>query len=243
MRRVRFRGPAGLVRSGEWTNQAIEFGGRRYDPEDVDILSPTDPTKVIVTGYNYPDLIERLGVRTPTHPRLFFKTPNTVVGHGATVTVPRGVTAVYEGELGVVVGRQCRNVPAEEAMSVVAGFTCVDDMAIDDDLEDDPGAVRTSGFDGATPIGPVIAPPEAVPDEPTLEVRVNGEVERTAAFADPLFSVADIVAEITRYITLEPGDVFTTGTPIEPGPVADGDRVEIEIEGIGTLEHDVETLD
>lgn len=242
MRRVRFRDPSGSPRTGEWTGSGIEFGGRQYDPSVVDILPPTEPSKVIVTGYNYPELIELLGVPTPSHPRLFFKTPNTVVGHGATVTVPRGVTAVYEGELGVVVGQQCKHVEPEDAAEVIAGYTCLNDMAIDDDLPDDPGAVRTSGFDAATPVGPVVVPPETLPDEPGLEVRVNGEVERSAAFADPLFSVGEIVAAITEFITLEPGDVFTTGTPIEPGPVGDGDRIEIEIKGIGTLEHHIETL-
>ena len=239
MRHVRFRDQSGNVKSGVWDENGIEFCGERYNVQDVEILPPIKPSKIIVTGFNYKDLIERLGVKIPQRPRLFFKTPNTIIAHGKVAIVPRGLSAVYEGELGVVIGKQCKNIKMEDARDYIAGFTCVNDMAIADHLEDDPGAVRKSGFDTATPVGPVMATKDLVPECPKMKIKVNGQTERSTDFSGQLFSAEEILAEITRYITLEPGDMFTTGTPIEPGAVSNGDMIEINIEGIGTLKHEV----
>jgi 2-keto-4-pentenoate hydratase/2-oxohepta-3-ene-1,7-dioic acid hydratase in catechol pathway len=171
---------------------------------------------------------------------LFLKPPNTLASHGATVTLPGGKERIdHEAELGVVIGTQARNVSRETAMDHVAGFTCVDDLSNRDDQREEQNWVRGKAFDGAAPIGPVLADPEHVPDDARVQARVNGETRQDGSRSQLIFSVPELVAEITTYLTLEPGDVISTGTPAGVGPLADGDRVEIEVEGVGTLAHDV----
>ncbi len=97
--------------------------------------------------------------------------------------------------------------------------------------------IRGKAFDGSAPIGPVVAPPDEVPDDATVELRLNGEVKQQSSRSEFIFSVPEIIEEITTYMTLEPGDIIITGTPAGVGPLSDGDRVEVEIEGVGTLEH------
>jgi 2-keto-4-pentenoate hydratase/2-oxohepta-3-ene-1,7-dioic acid hydratase in catechol pathway len=163
-----------------------------------------------------------------------------VAGHGDTIRLPAGKDRVdYEAEFGVVIGEQARNVPADEAWDVVAGFTAVNDVSNRDDQDREQNWVRGKAFDGAAPMGPVVADPEDVPADASIELRVNGEVKQHSSRAKFIFSVPELIAEITTYMTLEPGDVISTGTPAGVGTLADGDTVEIEIEGVGTLRHHV----
>lgn len=240
MRRARFRDPGGVERTGDWTDRGIECSGRVYDPTEVDVLPPTEPDKIIGVSTNhfelleaYPDLIEEL----PDRPRLFTKTPNTLSGHGDAVELLPDRRIEFEAELGIVVGEQCRHVPASEAYSVVEGFTCVNDIT--NQTDDDYYGVRFKSFDNAAVVGPVVVPPERVPDDARIQLRCNGEVRQDSDRAGLKFDVPEIIEEITTYITLEPGDVIPMGTPPGVGELEDGDHVEIEIEGIGTLEHDV----
>jgi len=251
MKRVRFRDPAGAVRTGEYhdgTTGAFEdgtitFGGRRYDPGDVDVLPPCKPTKVVCVGRNYQDHAAEMDSNVPDRPMLFLKAPNAVASHGATVQVP-GVAADHrieqEAELGAVIGEQCRNVDVEEAMDVVAGFTCVNDVSNRDDQRAEQNWVRGKAFDGAAPVGPVLATPEEVPADAAVTARVNGELRQDGTRDQMIFDVPTLVAAVTEYLTLEPGDVIATGTPEGVGPLADGDRVEVTVEGVATLEHGVE---
>ncbi|WP_101297031.1 fumarylacetoacetate hydrolase family protein [Halegenticoccus soli] len=240
MHRVRFRDPAGSVRNGTWTDDGIRFGGETYDPADVDVLPPTEPTKIVCIGLNYEKHAEESGMEIPDRPLLFLKPPNTLAAHGDTITLPAGKERVdYEAELGVVIGAQCRNVAADEAMDVVAGFTCVNDVSNRDDQEVEQNWIRGKAFDGAAPVGPVVATPDEVPDDARITLRVNGETKQDSSRADFIFSVPELIEEITTYMTLEPGDIISTGTPEGVGPLSDDDRVEVEIEGVGTLEHGV----
>jgi len=252
MRRVRFRDSAGNVRGGRWTTEdgedvvtaaagpygRIAFGDETYDPGEVDILAPCEPTKIVCVGRNYADHADERGEDVPDRPLLFLKTPNTVATHGSTVTLPAGKERVdYEAELGVVIGEQCRNVDRREVEDVVAGYTCFNDLSDRDDQEREQNWVRGKAFDGAAPLGPVIATPEHLPGDATVEARINGETRQSASIENMIFSVPDLVEEITAFMTLEPGDVVATGTPEGVGPLADGDEVEIEIGGVGTLRH------
>jgi len=156
------------------------------------------------------------------------------------VTLPEGKERVdWEAELAVVIGEQCRNVDADEAMDVVAGYTCLNDISNRDDQDTEQNWVRGKAFDNAAPMGPVVATPDEVPDEASIELRVNGETKQASAIDQFIFSVPELIAEITTHLTLEAGDVISTGTPAGVGPLSDGDHVAVEIEGIGTLEHDV----
>ncbi|MFC7045592.1 fumarylacetoacetate hydrolase family protein [Halobacteriaceae archaeon GCM10025711] len=243
MKRVRFLDPAGAVRTGEWTDDGIAFGGRTYDRDDVDVLPPSEPTKVVCVGLNYADHAAERGKEVPDRPLLFLKPPNTLASHGSTVTLPAGKDRVdHEAELAVVVGEQCRNVAAEDAMDVVAGYTIADDVSNRDDQDVEQNWVRGKAFDNSLPLGPVLVDPEDVPDDASIELRVNGEVRQRSSIDQFFFSVPDLVEEITTYMTLEPGDVIITGTPSGVAPLEDGDRVEVEVEGIGTLEHDAERV-
>ena len=240
MRRVRFRDPAGAVRRGEWHGDEVSFADERYAVEDVDLLPPVEPSKLVCIGLNYADHAEESGSDVPDRPDLFLKPPNTVAGHGDTVTLPAGKERVeWEAELGVVVGEQCRNVDAADAMDVVEGFTCVCDVSNRDDQRVERNWVRGKAFDGAAPVGPVVADPEHVPDDARVTLRVDGETKQDSSRERLIFPVEELVEEITAYMTLEPGDVISTGTPAGVGPLSDGDEVEVEVEGVGTLSFSV----
>ncbi len=254
MKRVRFRDPAGSVRTGEWTDVdgtpadddtvgqggRIRFADRSYDPDEVDILPPCEPSKIVCIGRNYSAHADERGEDVPDRPLLFLKPPNAVASHGSDVTLPRGKERVeYEAELGVVIGKQCRHVDTEDAMDVVAGYTCVVDVSNRDDQSQEQNWVRGKAFDNAAPLGPVVADPDHVPDDARISLRLNGEVKQDSTTAKLIFSVPELIAEITEYLTLEPGDVIATGTPEGVGPLSDGDEVAVSVEGVGTLRHTV----
>lgn len=235
MKRARFTDPAGYVRTGEWTDDGIEAAGRTYDPAAVDVLPPVTPSKVIGIGPNYRSQVDEV----PDEQRLFWKGgPNLLAGHGDTVTLPPSGEVIYEAELGAVIGEQCRNVAVDGAKEVIAGYTCVDDISNQAHTGDDT-FFRTKSFDGAAPVGPVVADPDGVPEEPRVRLWLNGEKRQDSADDPLLFSVGEVIEEVTRHVTLEPDDVVTMGTPTGLGTLSDGDRVEIDVEGVGRLEHDV----
>jgi len=258
MKRVRFRDPAGAQRRGEWIDVdgtpaddgtagvggRLAFGEETYAPEEVTLLPPCEPTKVVCVGLNYADHAQERGKEPPDRPLLFLKPPNTVAPPGATVTLPAGAERVdYEAEMGVVIGEQCRHLEAADAMDAVAGFTCMVDVSNRDDQDREQNWVRGKAFDGAAPLGPVLAPPEAVPADATVELWVDGDRRQHSSRDRLIFPVPELLAEITAYMTLEPGDVVATGTPAGVGPLADGDTVEVRIEGVGTLRHTVSAAD
>lgn len=239
MRTVRFRA-AGKTRVGEWTEAGIEAADRVFDPETVTILPPCEPTKIVAIGLNYADHAAERDAAIPDRPKLFFKTPNAVAAHGDTIELPEGIDHVdHEAEFGVVVATQARNVDEADAWEYVQGFTIVNDVSNRDDQQREQNWVRAKAFDGAAPMGPVIADPEDVPEDAAIELRVNGQRRQASDRSQFVFSVPELLAEITTHITLEPGDVISTGTPAGVAPLEPGDHVAIEIEGVGTLEHDV----
>ena len=242
MRHVRFRDHAGSVRFGEWTDDGIHFGTETYEPAAVDVLPPTEPSKIVCVGLNYESHAEEENMDIPERPMLFLKPPNTLSGHGDTVPLPAGKETVeFEAEIGIIIGKQCRNVSAEDAMDVVAGFTCVNDISNRDDQRIEQNWVRGKAFDNAAPIGPVVATPDEVPDDAAVELRCNGETRQSGARDDWIFSLEELIEEISAYMTLEEGDVISTGTPAGVGPLSDGDTVEVEVEGVGTLLSQIRT--
>ena len=241
MKYARFRDPSGAIRRGVYHDGTVTFGDREYAIDEVSLLAPCEPTKIVCIGRNYAKHAEEFGNAVPDRPLLFLKPPNTVAGHGDTVTAPAGTERLdVEAELGVVIGEQCRNVLADDAMGVVAGFTCVNDLSNRDDQRREQNWVRGKAFDGAAPMGPVLATPEELPHGATVRGAIDGETVQEAPIDAMIFSIPELIAEITRYLTLEPGDVIATGTPDGVTALEDGDRVEITVEGIGTLEHSVE---
>ncbi len=240
MKQIRFRDEAGTTRMGTFDDGTIAAAGRTYAIDEVEVLPPCEPTKIVCIGRNYAKHAEELGNDVPDRPLLFLKPPNTLSAHGDTITLPAGKQKVeHEAELCVVIGEQCRNVDAEDAEDVIAGYTCMNDVSNRDDQRKEKNWVRGKAFDNAAPLGPVLASPEELPDDATVSARVNGETRQESTIDHMIFKIPELIEEITQYLTLEPGDVIATGTPEGVGPLEDGDHVEIEVEGVGTLEHDV----
>lgn len=242
MGQIRFRDPAGSVRTGTLNRSMISSSGTTYEIENVAVLPPSEPSKIVCVGLNYADHAAEAGMDIPDRPMLFLKPPNTLSSHGSTVSIPGDKDRIdYEAELGIVIDQQCRNVSANDAMSVVAGFTCVNDISNRDDQEVEQNWVRGKAFDNSCPIGPEIAPMDAVSDDATIKLRLNGEIQQSSSISEFIFTIPELIVEISAYLTLEAGDVISTGTPAGVGPLSDGDTVAIEIDGIAPLEHDVTT--
>ncbi|MFB6198723.1 MAG: fumarylacetoacetate hydrolase family protein [Halobacteriaceae archaeon] len=240
MKRVRFRDPAGSVRYGEWNDETVSFGDVTYAKKDVDILAPSSPSKVVCVGLNYADHAEESGMDIPERPLLFLKPPSAIAGHGDEVTLPKDKERLeFEAELGVLIGKQCRHVDRDDAMDVVEGFTCVNDLSNRDDQYREQNWVRGKAFDGAAPVGPCVAPPSDVSKSAGIQLRHNGELRQSSSRDNLIFTVPELIEEITTYLTLEPGDIIATGTPAGVGSLSDGDAIEITIEGVGTLKHTV----
>ncbi|MGH2704684.1 MAG: fumarylacetoacetate hydrolase family protein [Actinomycetota bacterium] len=209
--------------------------GTAHALSEVRLLAPCLPSKVMALAHNYRRHIEEMGAEVPEVPVFFFKPSTSVVGPGDAIVRPPGCERLdYEGELCVVIGSVARAVPEERWREVVLGFTCGIDATARDLQAIDLQWGRAKGFDTAAPLGPWIET-DLDPDAARLTTRVNGEVRQDASTADLVFGIPALVAFISSYLTLLPGDVIMTGTPSGIGPLSDGDRVEVEVEDIGTL--------
>jgi len=212
--------------------------------EDVELLAPSVPTKIVCVGLNYRAHIAESQTLVPgaaplPEPLLFLKPPSAVIASGEVITYPRGVTRLDpEGELAVVIGRRARRVDERDARDAIAGLTCFNDVSARNYQKQDGQWTRAKGFDTFAPLGPWIAVGLA-PDDLAVECRVNGEVRQRARTSEMLFPVPRLIAHISRIMTLEPGDVIATGTPAGVAPVVQGDRIEVEVEGVGILSNSV----
>jgi 2-keto-4-pentenoate hydratase/2-oxohepta-3-ene-1,7-dioic acid hydratase in catechol pathway len=218
-------------------------GGRELEqvvPLDASaLLAPVTPSKIVCVGRNYRAHAAELGNDVPTEPLLFLKPPTALCGPGAPIPVPAASARVeHEGELAVVIARTLCDATPEEALAGVFGYTCANDVTARDLQRKDVQFTRAKGFDGFCPCGPHIET-ELAPDDLHLVVRVNGEVRQDGHTRDMVFPVGVLLAYISRVMTLLPGDLVLTGTPSGVGPLVDGDRVEVEISGVGTLANPV----
>jgi 2-keto-4-pentenoate hydratase/2-oxohepta-3-ene-1,7-dioic acid hydratase in catechol pathway len=211
------------------------------------------PEKIVCIGLNYRDHAEEQGTELPTAPLLFAKWPNTLIGAGEPIVIPSVTKQVdYEAELGVLIGKRVRAVRPDDALEAVRGYLCVNDVSARDLQFSDGQWVRGKSLDTFCPVGPDLVPAADVPDPQALPIRaiVNGEVLQDSTTANMIFGVAEIVAHVSRAITLEPGDLIATGTPAGVGAFRDppiwlepGDEVTIEIEGVGALTNPVRSGD
>jgi len=209
--------------------------GEEIPLEAVRLLAPVIPSKVVGCARNYPAHVAELGNPLPEEPLLFLKPATAVIGPGDPIPLPEISERVdHEAELAVVIGRLCRRVDQGDAMRYVLGYTCANDVTARDLQKRDGQWARAKGSDGFGPIGPWIDT-SVDPSDLGVVGRVNGEVRQDGRTSAMTFSVAALVAFISRTITLLPGDVVLTGTPPGVGPMVPGDRVEIEVEGIGVL--------
>jgi 2-keto-4-pentenoate hydratase/2-oxohepta-3-ene-1,7-dioic acid hydratase in catechol pathway len=228
----------------------VKRGERAWPLADVQLLAPIPrPGKVICVGLNYRDHAEESNMAIPTSPVLFTKFANAVVADGAPIVLPAGSTQVdYEAELAVVIGRTAQAVSEGDAFDYVLGYTCANDVSARDFQFADGQWFRGKGQDTFCPLGPWIVTTDELTDPQSLNIRcvVNGEALQDSSTKEMIFGVAELVSFISHGITLEPGDIILTGTPVGVGfarkpPVflTDGDTVTIEIEGIGSLTNPV----
>jgi 2-keto-4-pentenoate hydratase/2-oxohepta-3-ene-1,7-dioic acid hydratase in catechol pathway len=205
----------------------------------VPLLSPCDPKTIVCAGSNYADQIAEKGRPWPKQPPLFLKAPNAITGSDAVILRPREVQRLeYEGELAVVIGRTARDVPADRAADFVMGYTCANDVTAHD-WRDDGQWTRAKSADTFCPLGPWIETDIADPSALRITTRLGGRVVQEGSTSDMVFDVGELLAFVTRWITLEPGDVLLTGSPAGVGPMVPGDLVEVEISGIGLLRNTV----
>lgn len=210
--------------------------------ENVHLLAPVAPTKIVCVGRNYPAHAAEHGSVVPDEPLLFFKPPSAVIGPDDDILLPPQSKQVeYEAELAVVIGRRCRDVEATAAWDYVLGVTCGNDVTARDLQRRDELWTRAKGFDTFCPLGPWLVTGMEEEEVADLRVtaRVNGEVRQDARTSEMAFSPVDLIAYAASIMTLEPGDVIMTGTPEGVGPLAPGDVVEVEVEKIGALRNSV----
>jgi len=214
-------------------------GGGSRGAEDVRLLAPVIPrSKVVGVGRNYADHAKELGNEVPAEPLLFFKPNTSVVGPGDPIDLPpQSQNVHYEGELAIVIGAPLvKNVPPEKVPDVVFGYTCANDVTARDLQKTDGQWARAKGFDTFCPIGPYIVT-GMPPADLRLVTRVNDQVVQDGRTADLIHDVPAIVSYISQAFTLLAGDIILTGTPAGVGPLVHGDRVEVELEGVGVLEN------
>jgi 2-keto-4-pentenoate hydratase/2-oxohepta-3-ene-1,7-dioic acid hydratase in catechol pathway len=224
--------------TGDPLYQKIELTGATHLVADVRLLAPVIPrSKVIGIGRNYADHAAEMGGEVPAEPMMFLIPNTAVVGPGEPVVMPPQTSEVhYEGELAVVIGRLCKDIEPDEAAKVIFGYTCANDVTARDLQRGDGQWARAKGFDTFCPLGPWIET-DLDPTGLSLVTRRDGEVVQDGTTADMVHGVAAVISHASKAFTLLPGDVILTGTPAGVGPVESGQRVAVEVEGIGVLEN------
>jgi 2-keto-4-pentenoate hydratase/2-oxohepta-3-ene-1,7-dioic acid hydratase in catechol pathway len=234
-----------LGTASQWFGHLQETGAldayRLHEP--VQFLAPvTRPSKIVALGRNYAEHARESGHEVPDEPVLFAKAPSAIIGPGADIVYPQGVQRLDpELELGVVIGRRGRFVREAEALDYVAGYTIVNDVTARDiqrrDQEKKWPWFRSKSFDTFCPLGPYLVLRDEIADPQQLELtlRVNGEIRQQSTTARMIFAIPQLIAYISKHMTLEPGDVIATGTPEGIAPLNRGDVLEGTITGLGTL--------
>lgn len=228
--------------SGETVQLTAGMGGPRTGQtapfDEAALLPPAEPSKIVCVGRNYLDHIRELGNDSgdlPAEPGIFLKGPNALAEPGGTVDAPDWSDNFhFEGELALVIGTRARDLTPENALAAVAGYTCGLDLTARDRQKTDLQWFRAKAADRFCPLGPWLET-EVDPADLRVQTRVNGVTLQDSRTSHMIFGVPAILAYVTRFVTLEPGDVVLTGTPEGVGPLTPGDTVEVEVEGVGTL--------
>lgn len=233
------------ILDGEDVFELNELGGTRTGPkfklDEVRLLPPSCPTKIVCVGRNYQKHAAELGNEVPPEPLIFLKPNSSLNAHGDPIVYPAISSNVnFEGEIGLVIGRRARNVSRDAAWDAVFGITCLNDVTARDLQKKDGQWTRGKGFDTFCCVGPHVIRKEDVKlDELGVKTLVNGAVKQDGSIRDLIFPVPVIIEFVTRFLTLEPGDIIATGTPEGVGPVVAGDVIRVEVAGVGALENKV----
>ena len=221
-----------------------DTSGRIIPLASVTLLAPAVPSKILAAAVNYPSHVPSARAivdkeEAPAGPQLFLKPPSSIIASGETIVIPEGARRVdAEGELVAVIGRRCKDVPADKALDNVFGYTCGNDVSARHWQRDDLQWWRAKGSDTFSPLGPVIVT-GLDPANLLLRTRLNGEVVQETNTGAMIHGLAELVSFASRVMTLEPGDLLFTGTPGVTPKLDAGDVVEVEVEGIGVLRNDV----
>ena len=209
--------------------------GMLIEEEGLRFASPVRPSKIIAIGLNYKDHAAEMNKPLPAEPLVFSKPPSSVIGPEDPIRLPSWAGRIdHEAELAVVMGRRAYKVKADSAMDYVLGFTCLNDVTARDLQNRDVQYTRSKGFDTFAPIGPCIAI-GLDPSNLAIEGWVNGEKRQSSSTNQLIFPVPELIEFVTRFCTLDPGDIITTGTPSGIGPLKAGDRVMVKVAGVGAL--------
>jgi 2-keto-4-pentenoate hydratase/2-oxohepta-3-ene-1,7-dioic acid hydratase in catechol pathway len=203
---------------------------------EIRFLPPCSPTKIVAVGLNYRDHAAEMKKPLPEEPLLFMKPGTAVIGHEDKIIYPKHMSSRvdYEGELAIIIGKKAKWVNEDEAPGYIFGYTCINDVTARDLQAKDVQYTRAKGFDTFAPIGPVIET-EIDPGDLQISTFLNGEIRQSSRTSNLIFNAPRLLSFISRVMTLLPGDIIATGTPSGIGSMKDGDKVEVEIEGIGTL--------
>ncbi|WP_135611159.1 fumarylacetoacetate hydrolase family protein [Methanococcoides sp. AM1] len=220
---------------------SMDHESRTFELSELVVLPPATPSKIICIGLNYVDHAIELDMEIPTEPVIFMKPSSSMIGPGGKIVYPAMSHRVdYEAELAVVIGKRCRNISSEDAMDVIAGYTCFNDVTARDLQQKDGQWTRSKSFDTFAPFGPFIVPKEEFdPSDVNVSSFVNGEVRQSSSTSNLIFDIPHLIEFISGIMTLEIGDLIATGTPPGVGELQRGDIVEVKIEGIGTLTNEV----
>jgi 2-keto-4-pentenoate hydratase/2-oxohepta-3-ene-1,7-dioic acid hydratase in catechol pathway len=223
----------------------VRLTGQRYPLAEVRLLAPVLPSKVVAVGRNYAEHVREMrklsgATELPQEPVLFLKPSTSVTGPGDRIAYPVKLTdrVDYGGELAVIIGRLCREVPKDRADEVIFGYTCANDVTARDLQLRDGQWTRAKGFDTFCPLGPWMET-GTDPSDLAITTTVNGDVRQHARTSELLWDVPSLIEFVSSVMTLLPGDVLLTGTPEGVGPLTDGDEVSVTIESIGTLTNKV----
>ena len=229
-----------LVLKGDPLYQGIVPTQSTVHLSEVKVLAPVLPrSKVVAVGKNYADHAAEMNSAVPDEPIIFLKPNTSVIGPGDTIVWPRMAASIdYEGELAIVIGRICKDVPRERYSDVIFGYTIGNDVTSRDLQKKDGQWTRAKGFDSFCPLGPWIET-EFVPGSQVITTRLNEEIRQNEPISSLIFDIPTIIEFVTSVMTLLPGDVILTGTPAGIGPMAAGSVVEVSIEGIGALSNKV----
>ena len=227
-----------LIKGNYW--EQFEVTDQKCLISEISFLSPVLPTKIVCVGQNYVGHIEELGMAIPAKPIIFFKPPSCLIGHEQPIIYQRDARRIdYEGELAIVIKDKMRNVNEADALNYVLGYSCFNDVTEREMVESNPLLLSISkGFDTFGPLGPYIVT-DLNPNNLLLKTYLNGVLMQQDNTQNCVFSIQEILSYVSRYITLLPGDIVTTGTPRGIAPMKSGDTVEVEIEGIGCLRNTV----
>lgn len=219
---------------------SLAYSGDHIKINEVRLLSPCLPGKIVAIGLNYAPHARELGYEIPPEPLIFLKPPSAVIGPEENIVLPAMSSRVeFEGELAVVIGRTAKDIGPEDAFAYILGYTCFNDVTARDLQEKDIQFTRSKSFDTFAPLGPVIET-DLDPGDLELKSLLNGEVRQKANTASLIKSVPELVSFVSRIMTLMPGDIIATGTPSGVGQLEKGDTISIHIDGIGTLTNRVE---